>query len=461
MRRSTAEIHSRVHLLPQLRFESQQLTSFAGLILFQSLFQRMNLKRRIRECFAQGAVAHLFGHTVVFLLLVVQILMGYRRLRDRDYFEDDPMVQRILGVRHIPDTSTISRHLKETNPENIRKVRTMNREMVLTRMVAERLPRVTLDFDGSVQSTRAQAEGTAVGYNKKKKGARSYYPLFCTVAQTSSFLDVHHRSGNVHDSNGAKDFIRERVLEVRRRLPDAVIEARLDSAFFSDEIVSELASLKTEFSISVPFERFAELKSMIADRPRWHRINTQWSYFETEWKPKVWDDRFRFIFIRQKTKQQQKGPIQLDLFIPKDEGVDYKVIITNQTCSAKKVLRFHNGRGAQEGLFAEGKTHAQLDYIPTRNLCGNQLYTLAGMMAHNLSRELQMDASDRDRGTGEKRPPLWSFESLGSIRHRLIQRAGRMTRPGGTLTMTMNLNAAVQKDILHYLAPQRREKNAA
>ena len=41
---------------------------------------------------------------------------------------------------------------------------------------------VTLDFDGSGQSTRRHAEGSAVGYNKKRKGARSYYPLFCTVA---------------------------------------------------------------------------------------------------------------------------------------------------------------------------------------------------------------------------------------------------------------------------------------
>jgi hypothetical protein len=35
-----------------------------------------------------------------------------------------------------------------------------------------------------VQSTKRHAEGTAVGFNKEKKGARSYYPLFCTVAAT-------------------------------------------------------------------------------------------------------------------------------------------------------------------------------------------------------------------------------------------------------------------------------------
>ena len=65
---------------------------------------------------------------------------------------------------------------------------------------------------------RDRAEGTAVGFNKKKKGARSYYPLFCTVAQTGQVLDLLHRPGNVHDSNGAEAFILQCVEMVRHRL---------------------------------------------------------------------------------------------------------------------------------------------------------------------------------------------------------------------------------------------------
>ena len=78
---------------------------------------------------------------------------------------------------------------------------------------------MTLDLDGSVCSTRGHAEGTAVGYNVKKKGARRYYPLFCKVAQSGQFLDVLHRPGNVHDSkgyHGNRSFIsaRKRSLQV-------------------------------------------------------------------------------------------------------------------------------------------------------------------------------------------------------------------------------------------------------
>jgi len=37
-----------------------------------------------------------------------------------------------------------------------------------------------------------------------------------------------------------------------------IIEIRMDSAFFSDEMVTLLEALGAEFTISVPFERFAQ-----------------------------------------------------------------------------------------------------------------------------------------------------------------------------------------------------------
>jgi hypothetical protein len=76
--------------------------------------------------------------------------------------------------------------LAKIDPQAVENLRRFSRDLVLERLLAESLARVTLDFDGSVLSTSRHAEGTAVGFNKKKKGARSYYPLFCTVAQSAS-----------------------------------------------------------------------------------------------------------------------------------------------------------------------------------------------------------------------------------------------------------------------------------
>ena len=424
--------------------------------MFQSLFSRLELKQQLSHCFRHLKVSPIFGHGLVVLLLMVHLLIGYRRLQDLRYYQDDPMVRRLLGISRLPDVSTVSRTLAGMDTRSVDNLRQIHRQMVTERLALEGLARITLDFDGSVISTGRFAEGTAVGFNRKKKGQRSYYPLFCTVAQTGQVLDVWHRPGNVHDSNGAKTFIERCIHEIRTVLPGCIIEVRMDGAFFSDTIVHMLESRGVEFTISVPFERLVALKSIVEERKRWHALDDQWSFFETQWKPKSWSRRHRFVCIRQRNRLQHKEPVQLNLFIPYDYGYDFKVIITNKQISAKKVLNYHNGRGAQEALFAELKSQIQMDYVPTRNQAGNQVFMISAMMAHNLNREMQMQCNAKSRLTTEKRAPLWRFEQLGTLRRKLIQRAGRLTRPEGKLTLTMSANKAVKSELLHYLEKQQR-----
>jgi hypothetical protein len=115
------------------------------------------------------------------------------------------------------------------------------------------------------------------------------------------------------------------------------------------------------------------------------------------------------------------------------------------------VVLFHNGRGSQECIFGDAKNDAALDVIPSRRLAGNQLFTLCAMMAHNLSREIQMIVAPSAPRALPKRPASWTFEKLDTLRHRIIQRAGRLIRPQGELTLTMSTNPAVRKDLLHFL----------
>ena len=451
MKSSKAQITAKFHKIPMIRFEDQQLTSFSGLLIFQLLFKQLNLKKRLKKCFAHLKTSPIFGRHLIVMLIIIHLLIGFRRLREVDYYRDDPIVLRLMGLRKLPDVSTISRALSQIESEGVENVRQLSRSLVIEGLKRELLPRLTLDFDGSVQSTKGHAEGTAVGFNKKRKGARSYYPLFCTVAQTGQFFDLHHRPGNVHDSNGAAQFMLNCFTEAKSELKSTIFESRVDSAFFNQNILSIFHSNHVKFTASVPFERFPQLKDMIEQRKRWRKIDKQWSYFESDWKPKSWNTSYRFIFIRKQNKKQYKGPLQLHLFEPRDFNYDYKVIVTNKTKSAKTMVLFHNGRGSQEGIFGDAKNDAALDVIPSRRLAGNQMFTLCAMMAHNLSREIQMIAAPSAQRALPKRPAAWAFERLDTLRHRIIQRAGRFTRPQGELTLTMSANRAVRKDLLHFL----------
>ena len=143
-------------------------------------------------------------------------------------------------------------------------------------------------------------------------------------------------------------------------VPKARVETRVDSAFFSEAIVDALDGAGVEFTASVPFERFPVLKTIIDRRRRRRRIDEELSFFETQWKPKSWSERCRFVFIRKRVRRQNKAPIQLNLFEPHEEGYDFKVIVTNKRVQTTPCVRIdvasscpevQGGRGSKNAVF--------------------------------------------------------------------------------------------------------------
>ena len=56
MKLRRSDIRRQAHVLPVLKFESQSLTSYAGLVLFQQLFAVLELKDRLRGCFRSATL---------------------------------------------------------------------------------------------------------------------------------------------------------------------------------------------------------------------------------------------------------------------------------------------------------------------------------------------------------------------------------------------------------------------
>ncbi|NJL28318.1 MAG: type I addiction module toxin, SymE family [Thermoanaerobaculia bacterium] len=180
-------------------------------------------------------------------------------------------------------------------------------------------------------------------------------------------------------------------------------------------------------------------------------LSRETAYFELTWKPKSWARRSRFLVIRSQRAVQRSGPLQLDLFIPQVAGFEFKVIVTNKRISARHVVAYHEGRGTQEAIFAGLKSQGPMDCIPVRKLMGNQTFLLAVIFAHSLDRELQMQTRPVQRQTTEKPAPLWIFEQLNTLRKRLIQQAGCLTRPQGRLTLTLGTSPVIKEEFLGYL----------
>lgn len=203
MKSSRRQVRRKAHALPVVKFEQQSLTSFAGLVVLQQFFAVLRLKPRLARCFAHQTLGKVFGRATLFLQLMLHLLLGYRELRESRYYRDDPLVKRLLGLRRLPDVATLSRMLKEADWRSIANLRELLRELLFDRVTSLGLPRITLDFDGSVQSTMRHAEGTAVGFNKKKAHPVEGYSDLKKSGHAdplwSLTMDFRRRNQHVHE----------------------------------------------------------------------------------------------------------------------------------------------------------------------------------------------------------------------------------------------------------------------
>lgn len=166
MRVSRKSIRSASWAMPVVRFADQALTSIAGLVLFQSMARLIDLRNRLERCTMRVRGTGAYSPGQVVLLLVIHLFLGYRRLRDLDYYRRDPLVLRLLGLNRLPSVATLSRVMSSFDDEAIDNVREVVRDLVACRVRAASPNRLTFDMDGSVQSTKSRRiEGTAIGYN--------------------------------------------------------------------------------------------------------------------------------------------------------------------------------------------------------------------------------------------------------------------------------------------------------
>ena len=150
MKFSKKESFSREHKIPEIRFEDQRLTSYSGMVIFQSFFSKIGIADSLRDCFKHLKVREIFEHHTIMMVLIVHLLLGYRRLRDIEYYKDDPLVMRLLGLKRLPDVSTVSRSMRCADEEGIRRTRGYNRGRIISGLRRLSLNRITLDFDLSL-----------------------------------------------------------------------------------------------------------------------------------------------------------------------------------------------------------------------------------------------------------------------------------------------------------------------
>jgi hypothetical protein len=326
----------------------------------------------------------------------------------------------------------------------------LNHDLVVETLGAWRLPRLTIDVDGTVVCTGAQVQWAFRGFNPHHRKHLSYYPLLAHIAQTGHILRLKNRPGNVHDSKPAAAFVRELIDSVRAGLGRVLpLEFRMDAAFFQREILRLLAARGCAYAIKVGYWSWLPLKQLAAERRDWTPLAPGVTGFEHRLTIPQWDVTVRLMIYRKHVRHASRKNFQLDLFTPDDGHFEYYAVATNMALHLPALLAFVCGRGAQEKTIAELKGEFALDVVPTNHYGANSAWQQLSVLAHNLIRSFQLDTGAEPKRRSRKRTYAFLFRSMRTLRFLLIARAGRLTRIGGRQVLRLAENPATERLYAH------------
>ena len=445
MRRRKRDLTARVNGDIAIDPTPDSLTSYAGLELFSRYLRRRSFVAKVKEALGDMSLSGDYGTISMILLVVGLLLIGARRLAHVDFVRFDPILCRFALLRHLPHQRTLSRWLKQFTIRKVARLQRLNELVVLDTLRRTGVGRVTIDIDGTVVSTGLQVKWAKRGYNPHRRKVPSYYPIAAHVAQTGQVFAVKNRPGNVHDGKRSLEFLRTVFDRLGAELGDEVLlECRLDGAFFRQDVIAVLERRSVDYAVKVPLYPWLNLKPVIAARKRWHRINAEVSYFETEHWVKTWGRSLWLVIYRKKVKHKTRKNFQLDLFNPDDGYYEYSTVLSNKEINGADLWHFMAGRGAQEKTFAELKDGLAFASVPTNEYGANSAWQQLSVLTLNLLRDFQITAGAEAREQTSKHTYRHRLASIKTIRFEWLNVAGRLIRPNGVRRLRLASSPGVR-----------------
>lgn len=422
-----------------LRFTSDGLTSFAGLELLRRWLHGIEFAGRLRGHLRACDPGGDFSSLNLIRLLLAMFIVGGSRISHVAHLAHDPLVLRFTGLSVLPGERTISRWLSRGSAAVRSALQALNAEILALTIQPLKLARLTADVDGTVVSTGLHAERAFRGYNPHHRKVPSYYPITAFLAQTGQFLRVQNRSGNVHDGKASLPFLHDLFVQLRQMAPKAILEVRLDGAFFRKEIVAFLQS-RAEYGIKVPFYVWLPLKTLVQNRKRWKHLRRDLHAFQTDVYIPTWKRTVRIAIYRKRVFHKTRKNFQLDLFDPGNGTWEYSAIATNKTIGLKALWEFMAGRGAHEKAIGELKSGYAFDTVASLNYAANSTWQILSTLAYNLIASFQIQTGAPQRKKTRKRTSHFVLKSIFTLRYEFLGRAGLLQHPNGRPTLTLSKN---------------------
>jgi hypothetical protein len=315
------------------------------------------------------------------LVLMYGIIMGLQRINKTEILQYNGAFLEMLGLTRFPDQTTLRRFLKRLTPAEIRRLVRLHDSLRAHFMdIPKRQNSLVFDIDSVVIVIYGKPEKAAKGYNPKKRGRRSYHPLFCFEAHLQEFWHGTLRPGNAASSTGIIPFLKVCLAKAPEKIGRSRIRFRMDAGFYSKEVIEFIEGKGCGYVI------VAKMHSRLCKamyRAKYHKMSNGWAIGEFTYQPLHWKKPHRFIAVRRPIPDDAQEAKEMTLF--KDRKHAYHVFVTNLGMTPWRVYLFYNGRAAVEKDNRELLYDYPLGKIPTHNWTANVAFFQTVLFAANIA----------------------------------------------------------------------------
>jgi hypothetical protein len=410
-------------------FDDDRAVSDAGIALVATLAERLQIERmvdrfvRLRRELPGAANT---GRKV--MTLIYAMLLGADCIDDCELLRAG-RTRRLLGS-WLPAPSTLGTFLRAFTFGHVRQLDRVLAESLRRAWRAGAGPgdeRLVVDLDsfvGEVHGYRKQGVGFA--YTKQ----RGYHPMLASRADTGEVLHVRLRKGQAASPRGALRFAEELIARVARAGASGEKLLRADSAFWSNKLMARLQRAGWSYSIGITMQ--AHVAQAIATIPEceWRIL----AEYPEEGEAQIAETRLagKRIVVR---RTRLLGP-QAELW------PDWRhfPFLTNRTEPLEVVEAEHRQHAVVELTIRDLKDQA-LQHFPSGRFNANSAWTVIACIAHNLL-----------RWTSVIGLPGETVRAARTLRRRLLQLPGRLTRSARRWTLHLPARWPWQHDFIRALA---------
>ena len=359
----------------KIAYSNKKITPWGGMKLLKDFMDHLEIISYLDTLnIPQPKSNRGYDPKIIILGFWLSIITGGSRFSHSDWIRYDTTLQSIFGIKQLPSSSTYNRFFYKFDLERNSQIFPKLQQWFMQQFSTGKL---TIDIDSTVITRYGNQEGSAIGYNPKKRGRKSHHPLMAFIDQTKMVANAWQRAGNSSDLNNYEAFLNE-TFDICLKDKEIGL-VRADSGFYSDKFLQWFETRELNYIVAVKF--YKNFTYEIASISQWSSITKGLDVAEIYFKPQSSNSKRRYIIVR---KRVQNYPNSGGKLLFEEPIYRYNAYVTNLELPLDQVYNIYNTRADAENRIRELKYDFGMENFALKRFYATEAAYRFMMVAYNI-----------------------------------------------------------------------------